>query len=424
MRSPRRSSPTSTPMPIDKSRLVERFLRYVGIETTSDPSSDRTPSSDREWDLARLLVDELRGMGLEASVDDHCYVTAAIPATGLEGQPVIGLIAHLDTSPDASGRDVRPRIVDYRGGDIPLSADGAAVLSPERFPELSSYIGQELIVTDGTTLLGADDKAGVAAIMELAAHLAACPEVAHGEVRIAFTPDEEIGRGADLFDVEAFGADFAYTVDGGAVGELQFENFNAASAAVVCEGLGVHPGEAKGKMVNALHLARDFDAALPDQTPATTEGREGFYHLVSVAGTAERAELHYILRDFDAEALEERKDTLVRTARALNTRFDRERIRVTTRDQYRNMLDRLVHRMYIVDHAAEAMKRLGIRPVTTPIRGGTDGATLSYKGLPCPNLFAGGLAFHGVYEYLPIPSLVLACETLLEIVTSPVRQGA
>lgn len=410
-------------MRISKSRIVERFLRYVRVETTSDPTSDRTPSSEREWDLARLLLEELHEMGLEAELDDHCYLYATIPATGLEGQPVIGLVAHMDTSPDASGRDVKPRIVDYRGGEIPLSADGEIVLSPERFPELEHYIDEELIVTDGTTLIGADDKAGVAAIMELAHYLTDHPEVPHGEIRIGFTPDEEIGRGAHLFDVERFGADFAYTVDGGAIGELQYENFNAASATVICEGLSVHPGEAKGKMINALHLARDFDAALPAQTPATTEGREGFYHLTSISGTVERAELHYILRDFDPEALEERKDTLVRTAGAINTRYDRARITVRTEDQYRNMLECLIYRMYIVDHAAEAMKRLGIEPVTTPIRGGTDGATLSHMGLPCPNLFAGGLNFHGVYEYLPIPSLVSACETILEIVTAPVKQA-
>lgn len=408
-------------MRISNSRIVERFLRYVRVETTSDPSSDRTPSSDREWDLAQLLVRELHEMGLEAELDDHCYVYATLPSRGMEGQPVIGLVAHMDTSPDASGRDVKPRIVDYRGGEIPLSGDSEIVLTPERFPELEHYIGQELIVTDGTTLLGADDKAGVAAIMELANYLTDHPEVPHGEIRIGFTPDEEIGRGASLFDVERFAADFAYTVDGGAIGELQYENFNAASATVICEGLNVHPGEAKGKMINALHLARDFDAALPDQTPATTEGREGFYHLTSISGTVERAELQYILRDFDPEALEERKDTLVRTAGAINTRYDRERITVHTEDQYRNMLECLLHRMYIVDHAAEAMKRLCIEPITSPIRGGTDGATLSHMGLPCPNLFAGGLNFHGIYEYLPIPSLVSACETLLEIVTSPVK---
>ena len=339
----------------------------------------------------------------------------------MTSQPVIGLIAHLDTSPDASGRDVKPRIVHYEGGEIVLNEEKDITLSPQKFPELAQYVGQELIVTDGTTLLGADDKSGVAAIMELAHYLTTHPEIPHGEIRIGFTPDEEIGRGASLFDVKGFGADFAYTVDGGAIGELQYENFNAASATIHCHGLNVHPGDAKGKMINAMRLAMDFDNALPDQRPSTTEGREGFYHLVSMTGTVEESELEYILRDFDSEALEERKDTLVRTAAAINSRYGEERITVTVRDQYRNMLECLIYRMEIVDHAAEAMKRLGIEPITSPIRGGTDGATLSHRGLPCPNLFAGGLNFHGIYEYLPIPSLVMAAETLLEIVTTEVR---
>ncbi len=396
-------------MRISKGSIVKRFRRYVSLETTSDPMSEETPSSDKEWDLAHLLCFELQGMGLAAAVDDHCYVTATIPAVGMKDQPVIGLIAHLDTSPDASGRDVKPRIVHYEGGEIVLNEEKDITLSPQKFPELAQYVGQELIVTDGTTLLGADDKAGVAAIMELAHYLTTNPEIPHGEIRIGFTPDEEIGRGASLFDVEGFGADFAYTVDGGAVGELQYENFNAASATIHCHGLNVHPGDAKGKMINAMRLAMDFDSALPDQRPSTTEGREGFYHLTSMTGTVEESELEYILRDFDSEALEERKDTL------------EERITVTVRDQYRNMLERLLYRMEIVDHAAEAMKRLGIEPITSPIRGGTDGATLSHRGLPCPNLFAGGLNFHGIYEYLPIPSLVMAAETLIEIVTTEVR---
>ena len=408
-------------MRISKESIVKRFLRYVSLETTSDPSSGETPSSDKEWDLAHLLCFELRSMGLAASVDDHCYVTATIPAVGMTSQPVIGLIAHMDTSPDASGRNVKPRIVHYEGGEIPLDETGTITLTPQKFPELIQYVGQELIVTDGTTLLGADDKAGVAAIMELANHLTTHPEIPHGEIRIGFTPDEEIGRGASLFDVEGFAADFAYTVDGGAVGELQYENFNAASATIHCHGLNVHPGDAKGKMINAMRLAMDFDSALPDQRPSTTEGREGFYHLTAMSGTVEEAELEYILRDFDSEALEERKDTLLRTAAAINSRYGEERITVTVRDQYRNMLECLLYRMEIVDHAAEAMKQLGIEPITSPIRGGTDGATLSHRGLPCPNLFAGGLNFHGINEYLPIPSLVMAAETLLEIVTTEVR---
>ena len=398
-------------------RTYERLLRYAAIHTTSDPESGTSPSSSRQLDLARLLAEELRALGVaDARVDEHCYVYGSLPATpGCEGCPALGFIAHMDTSPDAPGEGVRPQLhADYDGGTLTLG--GGTVLEPSRFPFLASCAGETLITSDGTTLLGADDKAGIAEIMTLVERLATSG-APHGRLCIAFTPDEEIGCGADHFDLAAFGADFAYTVDGGDVGELEYENFNAAAAEVELRGFSVHPGEAKGRMINAAQVALEFHSALPTfQRPEHTEGRQGFYHLTHMRGEVSRAHLSYILRDHDAAKLEEKKATLSHIADCLNGRYGAGTVTVTLTDSYRNMAEQLRPHMHLIDTAAAAIRMAGVEPRIVPIRGGTDGARLSWMGLPCPNLGTGGFNFHGCAECITAERMDRAVQIIENIV--------
>lgn len=398
--------------------VVDRFLQYVKFDTQSDELTNMTPSTPGQMIFAQHLEQELRQLGLtEISLDDNGYLMATLPATpGLEKAPVVGFIAHLDTSPDASGRHVSPRIVeDYDGADIVLNRETGITLSPSEFPELKDYVGQSLIVTDGNTLLGADDKAGIAEIITAIAWLKEHPEVKHGKIRIAFNPDEEIGQGAHKFDVDRFGADWAYTMDGGAIGELEYENFNAAVAKVTFHGRNVHPGSAKHKMINSLRIATQYAIMLPRwETPEHTEGYEGFYHLTSIEGTVEQTVLTYIIRDHDRDRFERRKKELEHLARKINKEFP-GCAEIEIRDQYYNMREKIEPVMHIINLAEEAMRAAGVEPVVVPIRGGTDGAQLSFKGLPCPNIFAGGLNFHGRYEFVPIPSMEKATKVIVEI---------
>lgn len=396
--------------------LIDRFLNYVSFDTQSSETTGTTPSTPGQRVFAESLVGELEKIGLEdITLDENSYLMATLPATTGEALPVIGFIAHLDTSPDMSGKDVKPRIVKYEGGDIVLSDDGAVVLSPQMFPELADYVGRELIVTDGHTLLGADDKAGIAAIISAMEYLKAHPEIKHGKIRIAFTPDEEIGAGADYFDVARFGCDWAYTIDGGRIGELEYENFNAAAAKFHFKGLNVHPGSAKNKMVNASLLALELAGWLPaHERPEHTEGYEGFFHLTSMSGTVEEATLSYIVRDHSRELFEQKKQLLQNFADQMNRLYP-ESTRLEIRDQYYNMRQVVEPRKEIVDLAFEAMQAVGVSPIVQPIRGGTDGARLSFMGLPCPNIFAGGLNFHGRYEFLPIRSLEKSMQTICKI---------
>ncbi|MBR8713212.1 peptidase T [Porphyromonas levii] len=403
--------------------VVERFLRYIAIDTKSDPESTTTPSSDIQWDLAKLLKEDMEQMGLQdVSLDDNCYLMGTLPANCDWDQPVIGFVSHMDSAPDMSGKDIKPQFVQYKGGDIILDAKEDIRISVETFPDLEDYKGQEIITTDGHTLLAADDKAGISAILEAVQYLIDHPEIKHGAIKVGFTPDEEIGRGADKFDVKKFGADFAYTIDGGKIGELQFENFNAAGAKVTFKGLNVHPGDAKGKMINAQLLAMEYNSYLPEALPSNTEGYEGFYHLVGMSGTVEEAELHYILRDHDREQFEIKKSCITEIARRINEIYGAGRCTAIITDQYFNMREVVEDKMYIVNHAAEAMKAAGVEPVIEPIRGGTDGAKLSYMGLPCPNIFAGGHNFHGRYEYLPVPSLEKSMEVIIKIASTEVKK--
>lgn len=405
--------------------LVDRFLQYVKFDTQSDELTNMTPSTPGQMIFARHLKDELEAIGLtEITLDDNGYLMATLPATpGYEGAPTIGFIAHLDTSPDMSGRHVSPRIVEnYDGGDIVLNQTDGIVLSPSEFPELTDYVGQNLIVTDGTTLLGADDKAGVAEIMSAVAYLKEHPEIAHGKIRVAFNPDEEIGQGAHKFDVGLFGADWAYTMDGGAVGELEFENFNAAVARITFTGRNVHPGYAKHKMINSMRIANQFVIMLPRwETPEHTEDYEGFYHLVSMEGTVEKTVLTYIVRDHDRNRFERRKKELEHLVRKINHEFP-GCCSIDIKDQYYNMREQIEPVMYIIDIAEQAMREIGVEPKVQPIRGGTDGAQLSFKGLPCPNIFAGGLNFHGRYEFVPIPSMEKAEAVIVEIAKIAARR--
>ncbi|MDE6277122.1 MAG: peptidase T [Muribaculaceae bacterium] len=401
--------------------LTDRFLQYVSFDTQSDEETNMTPSTPGQMEFARYLRDELERMGLEEiSLDENGYLMATLPANVAASEaaeiPTVGFIAHLDTSPDMSGRHVSPRIVQkYDGGDIVLNREGGIVLSPSEFPELLHYVGQDLIVTDGTTLLGADDKAGIAEIVSAVDYLMSHPEIRHGKIRIAFNPDEEIGLGAHKFDVERFGADFAYTMDGGEIGEIEYENFNAAVAKVSFAGRNVHPGYAKHKMVNSMRIANQFIIMLPRwETPEHTEGYEGFYHLTAMEGTVEKTVLTYIIRDHDRDRFERRKKELEHLARKINHEFP-DCCTLEIKDQYFNMREKIEPVKYIIDIAEEAMKDAGVTPVIVPIRGGTDGAQLSFKGLPCPNLFAGGLNFHGRYEFVPIPSMEAAKSTIVEI---------
>lgn len=397
--------------------VVDRFLKYATFATQSDEESGITPSTSGQRVFAEALVKELEALGLEEiSLDDNSYLMATLPSNMEDKEvPTIGFISHLDTSPDMSGEGVKPRIVSYAGGDIVLNEAENIVLSPRMFPEMEQYIGQDLIVTDGTTLLGADDKAGVAAIISAVAYLKEHPEIKHGKIRIGFTPDEEIGAGADHFDVEKFGCEFAYTVDGGEIGELEYENFNAAAAKVVFSGRNVHPGTAKDKMVNASLLAVEFASMLPaDQRPETTEGYEGFFHLTTMVGSVEQAVLQYIVRDHSRELFEQKKQLLEQITAQLNKKYP-GMVSLEMHDQYYNMREIVEPKKYIVDLASEAMEAVGVKPQIKPIRGGTDGARLSFMGLPCPNLFTGGHNFHGRYEYIPIPSLQKSMETVVKI---------
>ena len=398
--------------------VVDRFLDYVKFDTQSDELTNLTPSTPGQMIFAQHLEKELKAMGLQdISLDDNGYLMATLPAnTDASGVPTVGFIAHLDTSPDMSGRHVTPRIVqNYDGNPIVLNAEKNIILSPEEFPELLHYVGQDLIVTDGNTLLGADDKAGIAEIITAVDYLMKHPEIKHGPIRIAFNPDEEIGKGAHKFDVERFGADWAYTMDGGEIGELGYENFNAAVARVTFTGRNVHPGYAKHKMINSIRIANQFAIMLPRwETPEHTEGYEGFYHLVGIEGTVEKTTLTYIIRDHDRDRFERRKKELEHLTRKVNNEFPGV-ASLEISDQYYNMREKIEPVKHIIDIAIEAMKQADVEPKVVPIRGGTDGAQLSFKGLPCPNIFAGGLNFHGRYEFVPIPSMEKASQVIVEI---------
>ena len=399
--------------------VKDSFLKYVRIKTTSDPDSDTRPSSAVQFDLARVLEAELREMGMEdVELDRNCYLMATLPANTDRLLPTIGFIAHMDTSPDMSGENVNPQIItSYDGGEIVLNPALNVHMSPDEFPELKKYVGQELITTDGTTLLGADDKAGVAVIVSTMAYLIDHPEIKHGKIRVGFTPDEEVGRGADLFDVAKFAAEYAYTVDGGEIGELEYETFNAAQAIVSINGRNVHPGAAKNKMINSILLAMEFNAMLPvNERPELTEGREGFVHLMLVKGTVESTKLVYIIRDHDRSLMEKRKQHMQDAAAYLNRRLGKTVVELEIKDQYYNMREKIEPVYHIVEDARQAMLSLGIEPVIVPVRGGTDGSRLSYMGLPTPNLFTGGMYYHGKYEILPVRSLERAVDVVVRLI--------
>lgn len=400
-------------------QIVNRFLKYVSFDTQSDEASSSTPSTEKQFRLAEYLVEELRAIGLEeVEMDAQGYVYATLPSNVEHAVPTIGFIAHIDTSPDASGANVQPRIVqNYDGTDIVLDAKAGIVTAVEKFPELLRHVGEDIIVTDGHTLLGADDKAGIAEIVSAMAYLVQHPEVKHGRVRVAFNPDEEIGRGAHQFDVKRFGCEWAYTMDGGEVGELEFENFNAASARIDITGVSVHPGFAKDKMVNAARLATELVQKMPAaEVPEATTGYEGFFHLTGLSGSVERATLNFIIRDHDRERFEARKAMLRGLVQGMNLKYGYEAIALQLDDTYYNMREKVEPVMHIIDIAREAMEAAGVEPQIKAIRGGTDGAQLSFMGLPCPNVFAGGLNFHGPHEFLPIPNLKKACEVVINIV--------
>ena len=400
-------------------QIVNRFLKYVSFDTQSDEASSSTPSTEKQFRLAEYLVEELRTVGLEeVEMDTQGYVYATLPSNVEHAVPTIGFIAHIDTSPDASGANVQPRIVqNYDGTDIVLDAEAGIVTAVEKFPELLRHVGEDIIVTNGHTLLGADDKAGIAEIVSAMAYLVQHPEVKHGRVRVAFNPDEEIGRGAHQFDVERFGCEWAYTMDGGEVGELEFENFNAASARIDITGVSVPPGFAKDKMVNAARLATELVQKMPAaEVPEATTGYEGFFHLTGLSGSVERATLNFIIRDHDRERFEARKAMLRGLVQGMNLKYGYEAIALQLDDTYYNMREKVEPVMHIIDIAREAMEAAGVEPQIKAIRGGTDGAQLSFMGLPCPNVFAGGLNFHGPHEFLPIPNLKKACEVVINIV--------
>ncbi len=401
-------------------KVAERFLEYVKHDTKSDDSSDTCPSTKTQYDFGLLLVDELKKLGLaDASIDGNGYVVTTLPSNTDKKIPVIGLIAHMDTSPDMPGVNVRPALVkNYDGRDILINAEKNIVLSPSMFPELADYIGQDLITTDGTTLLGADDKAGIAEIITALEYFLNHPEIKHGTLKVCFTPDEEIGRGADRFDVKSFGADFAYTLDGGRLGELEYENFNAASANIAIQGSNVHPGTAKNKMLNSILLAAEFNSMLPpDETPSHTEAYEGFYHLDDVTGCVEKTTIHYIVRDHDYAKFLEKKNRLQAITDYLNGKYGQNTFQLEIKDQYYNMKEKIEPVKHIVEMAEKAMEQAGVTPRIQPIRGGTDGARLSYSGLPTPNIFAGGHNFHGKYEYIPVNSMVKAVEVIVRLVS-------
>ncbi|MBM7645488.1 tripeptide aminopeptidase [Scopulibacillus daqui] len=401
-----------------KEEIIKRFTSYVKVDTQSNEESESCPSTPGQLTLANMLVDELKEIGLEeVTIDENGYVMATLPSNTNKQVPTIGFLAHLDTATDFTGANVNPQIVDhYDGSDIVLNKDLHIVLSPKQFPELTNYKGQTLITTDGTTLLGADDKAGIAEIMTAMAYLVKHPEIKHGKIRVAFTPDEEIGKGPYKFDVKAFNADYAYTMDGGPIGELEYENFNAAAAKLTFKGNSVHPGTAKGKMVNAAKIAMAFHNKLPaDEAPELTEGYEGFYHLVSISGDVEETKMNYIIRDFDRDQFNARKETMEKIAEELRETYGKDSIILDIKDQYYNMKEKIEPVKEIVDIAYQAMENLDIKPHIAPIRGGTDGAQISYMGLPTPNIFAGGENFHGKFEYVSAESMVKATEVIIEI---------
>ena len=405
--------------------VVDRFLEYVRFDTQSDEETNLTPSTPGQMVFAQHLEKVLQSMGLsDITLDDNGYLMATLPSNIDRKVPTVGFIAHLDTSPDMSGHNVSPRIVEkYDGGDIILNKDKNIVLSPSEFPELSHYVGQDLIVTDGNTLLGADDKAGVAEIISAVAYLQAHPEVKHGDIRIAFNPDEEIGKGAHKFDVKHFAADWAYTMDGGEIGELEYENFNAAVARITFTGRNVHPGYAKHKMINSLRIANQFVIMLPRwETPEHTEGYEGFYHLVGMEGTVEQTVLTYIIRDHDRDRFERRKKEMEHLTRKINNEFPGVAT-LDIQDQYYNMREKIEPLPHIIEIAKQAMIDADVEPKVVPIRGGTDGAQLSFKGLPCPNIFAGGLNFHGRYEFVPVPSMEKATDVIVQIARIVAERG-
>ncbi len=402
------------------SKVIEKFLNYVKIDTRSDENSTACPTTAKQHDLAKLLVKELEEMGAEDITYDteHCYVYASIPASeGCDGRPVLGFIAHMDTAPAVTGENVKPRIIEnYDGKDIVLNEEKNIVMKVSDFPELVEYTGKRLIVTDGTTLLGADDKAGVAEIMTMAEQLLLSRDIPHGKIRIGFTPDEEVGAGADHFDVKLFGADYAYTVDGGKLGELEYENFNAAGATVTFHGRSVHPGDAKNKMVNALLLAMEFQNMLPVfENPMYTEKYEGFYHLDLLSGSVEKAQAEYIIRDHDKDKFEQKKETFLRIGAYLNEKYGKDTVQIDMKDSYYNMREIIEQHMQLIENAKAAMEETGVNPIVVPIRGGTDGARLSYMGLPCPNLCTGGHNFHGRCEYICADSMEKIVEILLKL---------
>ena len=402
-----------------KTEILNRFLSYVAIDTRSDDTSTTFPSTAKQFDMLNLLHDQLKAFGLaDVSIDANGYVMGTLPSNTSKKVPVIGFVAHVDTSPDMSGTDVKPRLVEnYDGKDVLLNAEKNIILSPSDFPELREYQGQTLIVTDGTTLLGADDKAGVTEIMAAIEYYVNHPEIEHGTIKVGFTPDEEVGRGVDFFDVKKFGADFAYTMDGGGIGELEYENFNAAGAKVTIQGRNIHPGYAKNKMKNAILMATEFNALLPvNERPEFTQDYEGFYHLIKMEGSVENAFIQYIIRDHDRPKFEHKKKLFKDCVDFMNKRYGENSFTLEMKDQYYNMREMVEPVYHVVATAQEAMEQLGIVPKVVPIRGGTDGARLSYMGLPCPNIFAGGHNFHGKMEYVPLESMVKATEVILKIV--------
>ena len=403
---------------LDRKKILDRFLTYVKIDTESDPNSQTTPSTEKQWTLAKLLAKELETIGLkDVSIDKNAYVMGTLPSNVDHDVPAIGFISHFDTSPDYTAANVSPQIIEnYDGKDIILNKEKDIILSPDYFEDLLQYKGQTLITTDGTTLLGADDKAGVCEIVSAMEYLVQHPEIKHGPIKVGFTPDEEIGRGAHKFDVKKFGAEWAYTMDGSQIGELEYENFNAASAEITVHGKIVHPGYAKGKMVNSMYYTQKFIERLPEkETPEYTEGYEGFYHLHHIEGKVEKTVLKYIIRDHDMNLFEARKTTMKQLVEALNRKYDNVTFDAEIKDQYFNMKEKVIPVMHCVDIAEEAMTSLGIVPLIKPIRGGTDGSQLSYKGLPCPNIFAGGHNFHGRYEYVPLESILSATKVICTI---------
>ncbi|MDD6975179.1 MAG: peptidase T [Bacteroidales bacterium] len=400
-------------------QLIDRFLRYVSVDTQSNPESESQPSAAKELDLLKMLKDELEAMGVEAELDEYGYVMATIPSNCGKDVPAVGFIAHVDTAPDASGKNIKPQIIkDYDGGDIALKGVEGLYLKVEDFPEMKDYEGQTLITTDGTTLLGADDKAGVAEIMDAVQYIIEHPELKHGKICIGFTPDEEIGRGVVKFDVEKFGADYAYTMDGGAIGELEYENFNAASASVKIQGSNLHPGYAKGKMKNAILIGMELNSLLPvEQRPEYTCGYEGFFHIIGFNGSVEEATFSYIIRDHDMDLYEKRKQTMQECVDFINRKYGEGTASVEIKHQYYNMRKMVEPHYHIIEKAVKAMEMEGIKPRIQPIRGGTDGANLSFKGLPCPNIFAGGHNFHGKLEFVPLESMIKASKVILNIIS-------